>query len=92
MPFITNKAVVIIDGVEYPNNDLSVNDDGDLLTIALDRALDPSKFYRVHPYNGVLDKENGVLEYDCTATQTNGHIMKFKLRFPSANVCIRRRG
>ena len=93
MQYITNNAVVIVDGVEYPNNSLSVDPPdppsiGSRLIVGLDRALDHLKFDRVNAYDGLLDRENGCLEYECSATQTNGHVMSFKLRFPSRGIHV----
>ena len=90
MQYITNNAVVIVDGVEYPNNSLSVGSQsgGSRLIVEMDRALDHLKFDRVNAYDGLLDRENGCLEYECSATQTNGHVMSFKLRFPSRGIHV----
>ena len=91
MLHITDNAVIIVDGVEYAGNDLLVNEAGDRFLIRLNnKKLDHMNFNRGAQYEATLDAENGVLEYDCRATQTNGHVMNFKLRFPSKNVYVRR--
>jgi len=83
-----NDVTVSIDGKSYKGNKIWVMNPsrfglylyGEADKLEMDRSS--------LAYKALLSGENGRLIYECSACKTNGHIMNFKIDFPSKNIHI----
>jgi hypothetical protein len=85
--YIKNVSI-IVDGKAYQGNGILARKGffglvlkNEIAELQLDRTTE-------WPYIAHCEDRNGTITYDCRAKNTNGHIMNFKLKFPSKGITV----